>query len=425
MLQRRALTCLISALLINGCGSDSVTNITIIEVPKSPQAPLVFSAAEQSYYIDETPEANRVSGGSGAGNLVYTSSNPEIATVDADTGLVTLLDDGSVTITATKAGDDIYGATSASYALTVSKYDRWYNTQWQFVEREYTVAMADNEVIGNTFIPTNQTPVATTQVTLEANLPAANHYIDPDDFNPNDTTTFNASVSWIIYDSLGESHLQSLYFIKEFGNEWLMVTAIDDEFYDITNADGTDPADAWGSNDGPRAGVPQNYVGFGQSLYTAGGTATNRGIWGSRLVFDSSGDYIAIQAADGESLPTGVAGDMILPTTVAITGLTTGADASQTIAFNTSLDASGTQYDGFSQYASPFEISRLEQDGLPIGTLDPALVSYHSDDTNIALVNENTGWLTLISNGETEITAIIAEDDYYAETQVSYRLIVQ
>lgn len=425
MLNLRLSGYLASAFFVLGCGSDNVTNITIIEAPKSPQAPLVFSFDAQNYFIDEAPEANRLSGGSGAGNIVFTSSNSEIATVDADTGQVTLLDDGTVTITVTKAGDDIYDATTASYALTVSKYDRWHNTQWQFAEQDYTVARADNEVAGNTFIPTNQTPQATTEVRFGGNLSATAVHLDPDDFNPDDTTTFNASVSWVIYDSLGESHLQSLFFIKEFGNEWLMVTAIDDEFYNITNADGTEPADAWRTNDGPRAGVSQNYVGYGQTLYTAGGTTTNRGIWGSRLVFDSSGDFVAIQAADGNSLPTGVAGDMILPTTAALTGLTTGANTSQSIAFNTGLNANGTLYDGFSQFASPFEISLLEQDGLPIGTLDPALVSYHSGDTNIALVNENTGWLTLVSNGETEITATISEDDYYAETQVSYRLIVQ
>lgn len=414
---------LAALMLVNGCGSDNVTNITIIEAPKSPQAPLVFSVESLNHFIDETPEGNRLSGGSGAGNIVFTSSDSNIATVDADTGELTLLDDGTITITATKAGDDVYNATSASYALTINKYNRWYTTEGLFYEDAYTVSLADGEVSGNFFSPANQIPLATTEVEIEANLSANDSAIDPDDFNPDNTSTFNASTSLTIYDSLGESHIQTLYFIKDSGaaaNEWLMVTAIDGEFYDFTNSDGTDPANAIRVNNGG-----SNHVGFGQTLSGPGGTSINSGVWGTRLVFDISGDYTEVQAADGASLPTGVARDMILPTTIPLTGLTTGANTTQTIAFKIGPNEAGPENEAFSQYASPFEISWLAQDGLPIGTLDAALVSYTSADTNIALVDSNTGLLTLVNTGETTITATIAEDDYYAETQVSYRLVVQ
>ena len=55
------------------------------------------------------------------GTVTYSSSKPEVATVDATTGAVTLVAAGKTTITASYAGDDTYAASSASYSLTVTK----------------------------------------------------------------------------------------------------------------------------------------------------------------------------------------------------------------------------------------------------------------------------------------------------------------
>jgi uncharacterized protein YjdB len=52
--------------------------------------------------------------------VAYSSSNAEVATVNAETGVVTLVGSGKTTITATFAGDSQYAAASASYELTVS-----------------------------------------------------------------------------------------------------------------------------------------------------------------------------------------------------------------------------------------------------------------------------------------------------------------
>lgn len=58
-------------------------------------------------------------------NLVvtYSSSNEEVATVDAETGEVELVLPGEVTITATFAGDDNYNGASDAYVLTVLQRD--------------------------------------------------------------------------------------------------------------------------------------------------------------------------------------------------------------------------------------------------------------------------------------------------------------
>ena len=57
-----------------------------------------------------------------AGTLAYSSSNTEVATVDATTGAVTLTGTtGKTTITAAFAGNDTYAASSASYTLSVAE----------------------------------------------------------------------------------------------------------------------------------------------------------------------------------------------------------------------------------------------------------------------------------------------------------------
>ena len=211
-------------------------------------------------------------------------------------------------------------------------------------------------------------PSATTEVDMRMNLPAGATPLQPDAFNPDDTTTYNASTSITIYDSLGESHIQTFYFIKDAnaaGNEWLVVTSVDGEFYDYTTETGADPADAAGPN---TLGV-SNHVGFGQTLSTPLGTTTNNGIWGTRLVFDNSGDFTQVQSANGTSLPTGVAGNVLIPTTIPLAGLTSGADTTQTLALNFNLDTTGIGADEPTQFASNFEVTSLEQDGLPVGRL--------------------------------------------------------
>lgn len=55
--------------------------------------------------------------------LSYSSSTPSVATVNATTGVVTLVAAGNTTITASFAGNDNYNAATDSYTISVSKAD--------------------------------------------------------------------------------------------------------------------------------------------------------------------------------------------------------------------------------------------------------------------------------------------------------------
>ncbi len=60
-------------------------------------------------------------GGSGTGKVTWNSTNPAIATVDMNSGLVTVAGCGRVEIRATKEADDNYSAVSASWTFSAEK----------------------------------------------------------------------------------------------------------------------------------------------------------------------------------------------------------------------------------------------------------------------------------------------------------------
>lgn len=76
---------------------------------------------------------------------------------------------------------------------------------------------------------------ATSLIETNINLDASATAVDPANFDPNDTSTYNFNTSLTVYDSLGTAHTAVMYFVKDStaaGNDWEVFTAIND-------ADGT------------------------------------------------------------------------------------------------------------------------------------------------------------------------------------------
>ena len=141
--------------------------------------------------------------------------------------------------------------------------------------------------------------------------------------------------------------------------------------------------------------------------------AADGGVTGARLKFSSSGDFI-------EQIPALADGGII--TEEFTDHLPNGADTSQTIAIDFNLDTLGPNANEPTQFASSFEVTSLEQDGLAVGRLtgidiggDGLVRATYSNGTSeplsrIALVsfaNEqgltqvgNSGWKESISSGE-------------------------
>ena len=166
-------------------------------------------------------------------------------------------------------------------------------------------------------------PESTSNVDMTMNLPATSPVLDPTKFDPTDSGTFTSATSVSIYDSLGESHTLSTYYIKDGtpgapANSWLEFNYVDDQPLDIVG---------------------------GQAVAAAPGTPAKPAAL--RLTFDSSGLLQQQLPAIAETVPLGAI-------------LTNGADTTQTIKLNINNPT---------QFASAFEVSKLEQDGATVGRL--------------------------------------------------------
>jgi len=244
-------------------------------------------------------------------------------------------------------------------------------------------------------IPTESgAPTKTSEVDIRMNLPAGDSYIAaaPGNFDPDDPLTFNHSTSVTIFDSLGDSHIMTYYFVKDDptpppgadnANEWMLFAAIDGSVIDLEDPNTTAVAD--------------NRVGGGVS-----GPLSPTGVIGARLVFDSSGDFIS-------QLPPLADGGII---TVDFSNhLPNGADTTQTVQIDFNLDATGPNPNEPTQFASNFEVTALNQDGLAVGRLtgidignDGLVRATYSNGTSqplarIAMVNfANEQGLTQVGN---------------------------
>ena len=110
---------------INGEETHANVGVAIIRNGAEPQLTQQLAFTDPgpvTIYLDDeytNPISTEVPS-PGTGDIMYSSSNTEVATVDAN-GMVTGvgLSDGPITITATKLADDMYLSVSASYELQV------------------------------------------------------------------------------------------------------------------------------------------------------------------------------------------------------------------------------------------------------------------------------------------------------------------
>ncbi len=245
-------------------------------------------------------------------------------------------------------------------------------------------------------------PTKTSEVDVRMNLPAGDSYIAgaPGNFDPDDPLTFNNSTSVTIFDSLGDSHVMTYFFIKDDPavnpNNWLMFAAVDGAPIDLVDSSIPLPG-ATGIVGGDISGPLQ----------------PTGGVQGARLVFNASGDFIG-------QTPSLANGGII---TRDFNGyLPNGADTSQTVKIDFNLDSTAPNPNEPTQFASNFEVTALNQDGLAVGRLtgidigtDGLVRATYSNGTSqplsrIAMVNfaneqgltqiGNTGWKESIVSGE-------------------------
>ena len=117
-------------------GTPQISNITFTAL--KPTRSVSFEDGDQKITVDgET--ITKTATISPAGTATYTSSDTDVATVNATTGEVTAVKGGSAVITATVAADEDYEKSTGSYTVTVNKAA----TTLAFAHAEETVELVD------------------------------------------------------------------------------------------------------------------------------------------------------------------------------------------------------------------------------------------------------------------------------------------
>lgn len=246
-------------------------------------------------------------------------------------------------------------------------------------------------------------PAMTTTASMQMNLNSKATATDPANFDPTDDSSYFRSTAITTYDSLGEPHILTTYFVKpadaSFSGQsnWIAFYAMDGKQVDINGPSGTYEFDADGDDvaDNDGAVPPVNLT----------RTAENAGGWkGAVVSFNSAGAYTGTNPATitTETLGSSGAG-----------ALDPAADGSQaiTISFNNPT-----------QYSSPFETTELSQNGTTVGRLtnveiggDGLVSAKYSNGSTVALARValarfgndqgltqvgNTSWKSSLESGE-------------------------
>jgi len=227
------------------------------------------------------------------------------------------------------------------------------------------------------------TPQFTSDVTMSMNLPSSDEALDPSKFDPKDPETYNNATSITIYDSLGESHILTTYYVKpenaaaDTKSQWISFATVDGE-----------PVAPWDKNlvtDTTTGEINVSYDidtdGDGvfdatkEASYIDENDVVHRGIV---LEFDNAGAFTGTYPEELTFEPLGNTGADILGP---------GTNGSQAITMS---------YEDPTQFSSPFEVTTLEQNGLTVGRVTGIQI----DETGLV---EAT-----YSNGTTDALARVA-----------------
>ncbi|MBI2380974.1 MAG: flagellar hook protein FlgE [Gammaproteobacteria bacterium] len=182
------------------------------------------------------------------------------------------------------------------------------------------------------------TPQATSSIALGLNLSANAPALDPALFDPSDNDTFTASTSVKIYDSLGNSHIATQYYVKSntAANTWFNFLYVDGSAVDY-------------------------------SAGTASGVGNNVAL---EIAFDNAGTLSTINGAAPASVDT-----------VAIAYAGGAASATIGVSYSGSTQLAGTASDSF------LNVNSLSQNGFATGKLTGIEVS----DTGVVRANYTNG----------------------------------
>lgn len=136
--------------------------------------------------------------------------------------------------------------------------------------------------------PSTGTPLATGEIEIGLNLNASANALDPATFDPSASNTYTNSTSTTVYDSLGESHVMSYYFVKDLPgsatnaandlNQWQAFTYLDGVPIDVTGGNAITHPDPTGAPNITQSSVQFNFNPDGTLASTTPAVITNTAV---------------------------------------------------------------------------------------------------------------------------------------------------
>ena len=465
-------TATVTATKAGDANYSTISNSYILTVNnKQDQPPLNFQQASITLDYKQggvTTSNAIVSGGEGSGEITYRSDNTDIATVD-NNGVVTIKSGGTVIIRATKAGDTNYNPTEASYILTVNKIAQ---SGFSFTQSTVTLTYLKDKITTNipqggqskgvvTYHSNNQ-DVATVndkgQVTINGAGTATITATKAEDTNYKAISSsyvlvvhkaqqtgfgFTKAVFSLAYvadgttsnATVGEQGVGTVTYSID--NTSVATIATDTGIVTLKGI-GRAKITANKAEDSNYQAATSSYV-----LVVTKGKQTGFGFARSTVTLTYLTDTTASnipQGGQSEGTITYSIDNTSVATIATNTGIVTlkGAGTAiitairaedttyQAIASSYVLVVHKAQQTGFRfskdvftvAYSKDKKISNI----IPQGGQGAGAITYNIDNTNVAIIDNNTGELTLKSIGTATVTAMKASDDNYLPTSATYVL---
>lgn len=177
------------------------------------------------------------------GNLEFTDASLDLA-ISGQGYFVVSQDLNGTNVSYTRAGE--FGVNADGYIVN---NDGKYLQTFPVDSQGNVTSTSLNTTVPLSLPASTGSPVATNEIEIGVNLSASATGLDPALFDPNQNTTYTSSTSSTVFDSLGESHVMTYYFVKDQAapNQWQMFTYMDGQIVDtaggtdIPHPDGTPP----------------------------------------------------------------------------------------------------------------------------------------------------------------------------------------
>lgn len=258
-------------------------------------------------------------------------------------------------------------------------------------------------------------PQATSTVTLSANLDASEPV--PGAFNVTDPTTFNHSTSTTVYDSLGTSHVSTMYYRKDSPNIWETFLYVDGAEVNIPGGDQLEF-----NNDGSLFqinGAAGNTT--TSAVYNPGGGAAPMTVSADYTDLTQYGSQFGISALTQDGFPTGRLNDLDIDDSgVLFARFSNGMSSTLgQVVLSNFANPQGLQALGNTSWAETFT-SGAALTGAPGSTNLGLIQAGAKEESNVDLTQELVGMITAQRNFQAN-AQVISTADTITQTIINIR----